>query len=54
MKPLASRYLLLVAFSVLLGACQSTPTVETSVAETRPDGFAQLEQSITSNELATA
>ena len=54
MKPLASRYLLLVAFSVLLGACQSTPTVETSVAETRPDGFAQLEQSIASNELATA
>ena len=54
MKPLASRYLLLVAFSVLLGACQSTPTVETSVADTQPDGFAQLEQSIAGNELATA
>lgn len=54
MKPLASRYLLLVAFSVLLGACQSTPTVETPVADTQPDGFAQLEQSIAGNELATA
>ncbi|MBI6851383.1 hypothetical protein K5D34_10795 [Pseudomonas cichorii] len=54
MKPLASRYLLLFAFSILLGACQSAPTVETPVAEAQPDGFAQLEQSITSNELATA
>jgi hypothetical protein len=54
MKPFASRYLLLAAFSVLLAACQGTPTVETPVSETAPDGFAQLEQSITSNELATA
>lgn len=54
MKPLASRYLLLVAFSVLLGACQSTPTVETPAAQTQPDEFAQLDQSIASNELATA
>jgi len=54
MKPFASRYLLLAAFSVLLAACQGTPTVEPPVSETAPDGFAQLEQSITSNELATA
>lgn len=54
MKPLASRYLLLVAFSVLLGACQSAPTVETPVTDSQPDGFAQLDQSIASNELATA
>lgn len=54
MKPSASRYLLLVAFSVLLGACQSSPTVETPVAVAQPDGFEQLEQSISSNELATA
>ena len=54
MKPLASRYLLLVAFSVLLGACQSAPTVETPVTDSQPDGFAQLDQSIAGNELATA
>jgi hypothetical protein len=54
MKPFAFRYLLLAAFSVLLAACQGTPTVEPPVSETAPDGFAQLEQSITSNELATA
>ncbi|MCD5970005.1 PA5502 family lipoprotein [Pseudomonas quasicaspiana] len=54
MKPFASRYLLLAAFSVLLAACQSAPTVEAPVPATEADGFAQLEQSITSNELATA
>ncbi len=54
MKPFASRYLLLAAFSVLLAACQSAPSVDTPVAATEPDGFAQLEQSITTNELATA
>ena len=54
MKPLAPRHLLLIAFSILLGACQSAPTVETPVAEAQPSGFAQLDQSITSNELATA
>ena len=54
MKPFASRYLLLAAFSVLLAACQSAPTVDAPVLATPPDGFAQLEQSITSNELATA
>lgn len=54
MKPFASRYLLLAAFSILLGACQSAPTVEAPAPETPPDAFAQLEQSITSSELATA
>ena len=54
MKPFASRYLLLAAFSVLLAACQSAPTVDAPALATPPDGFAQLEQSITSNELATA
>ena len=54
MKPFASRYLLLAAFSVLLAACQSAPTADAPVLATPPDGFAQLEQSITTNELATA
>lgn len=54
MKLFASRYLLLAAFSVLLAACQSTPTAQTPVPASEPDAFAQLEQSITSNELATA
>ena len=53
MKPFASRYLLLAAFSTLLVACQSKPTdAPTPVAA--PDAFAQLEQTIASNELATA
>jgi len=54
MKPFASRYLLLVAFSLLLGACQSTPPVDTSVPDARVAAIAALEQSISSNELATA
>lgn len=54
MKPFTSRHLLLAAFSILLGACQSAPTVEAPAPKTSPDAFAQLEQSITSNELATA
>jgi hypothetical protein len=54
MKPFVSRYLLLAAFSFLLVACQSAPTVEAPAPETPPDGFAQLEQNIASNELATA
>jgi len=54
MKPFASRYLLLAAFSILLGACQSAPTVETPAAATEPTGFEQLEQNIASSELATA
>ena len=53
MKPFASRYLLLVAFSLLLGACQSTPPV-TQAPDTRGPAIAQLEQSLASNELATA
>ncbi|EJM53618.1 hypothetical protein PMI28_04111, partial [Pseudomonas sp. GM48] len=32
MKSFASRYLLLVAFSLLLGACQSTPPAATEAA----------------------
>lgn len=54
MKPFASRYLLLAAFSILLGACQSTPQVEAPASTQAPDAFAQLEQSINSKELATA
>ncbi|MGE7957995.1 PA5502 family lipoprotein [Pseudomonas sp. NPDC089530] len=52
MKPFASRYLLLVAFSLLLGACQSTPPVE--APDARATAIAQLQQSIASSELATA
>ncbi len=54
MKPFASRYLLLVAFSLLLGACQSTPPVDTAVPDARVAAIAALEKSISSNELATA
>ncbi|WP_409317851.1 PA5502 family lipoprotein [Pseudomonas sp. KCJK9016] len=53
MKPFASRYLLLVAFSVLLGACQSSPPVA-EVPDARATAIAQLEQSLASSELATA
>jgi hypothetical protein len=53
MKPFASRYLLLVAFTVLLGACQSTPPVA-EVPDARATAIAQLEQSLASSELATA
>ncbi|MDT8908164.1 hypothetical protein SAMN03159376_04358 [Pseudomonas sp. NFACC09-4] len=53
MKPFASRYLLLVAFSLLLGACKSSPPV-TQAPDTRGPAIAQLEQSLASNELATA
>ncbi|MFJ7313866.1 PA5502 family lipoprotein [Pseudomonas sp. NPDC098747] len=53
MKPFASRYLLLVAFTVLLGACQSTPPVA-KVPDARATAIAQLEQSLASSELATA
>lgn len=54
MKPFASRYLLLVAFSVLLGACQSTPPAATEAPDARAAAIAQLEQSLASSELATA
>jgi hypothetical protein len=53
MKPFASRYLLLVAFSLLLGACQSTPPA-TETPDARAAAIAQLEQSLASSELATA
>ncbi|RON05592.1 hypothetical protein BK659_21040 [Pseudomonas brassicacearum] len=53
MKPFASRYLLLVAFSLLLGACQSTPPAP-AVPDARATAIAQLEQSLASSELATA
>jgi len=54
MKPFASRYLLLVAFSLLLGACQSTPPAATEVPDARATAIAQLQQNIASSELATA
>ena len=54
MKPFASRYLLLVAFSLLLGACQSTPPVAPEATGARATAIAQLEQSLASSELATA
>jgi len=53
MKPFASRYLLLAAFSVLLSACQSKP-VEQPAPVAAPDAYQQLEQNIASSELATA
>ena len=54
MKSSASRYLLLVAFSLLLGACQSTPPAAPEVSESRAAAITQLEQSLASDELATA
>jgi len=53
MKPFASRYLLLAAFSLILTACASKP-VESPAVPAAPDGWQQLQQSIASNELATA
>lgn len=50
MKPFASRYLLLAAFSLVLAACQSKPA--DTAAE--PDAYQQLGQSIASSDLATA
>nr|WP_314524045.1 PA5502 family lipoprotein [uncultured Pseudomonas sp.] len=54
MKLFTSRYLLLVAFSLLLGACQSTPPATPEVTDARAAAIAQLEQSLASSELATA
>lgn len=54
MKPFTSRYLLLAAFSLLLGACQSTPPVAPEVPDARAAAIAQLEQNLASSELATA
>ncbi|MGX1124508.1 outer membrane protein assembly factor BamD (BamD/ComL family) [Pseudomonas sp. HLS-6 TE3448] len=53
MKPFASRYLLLAAFSLALAACSSNPAQSTPVPAA-PDAWQQLEQSIASSELATA
>jgi hypothetical protein len=53
MKPYASRYLLLAAFTILLAACQSKP-VEAPVPVAPPDEYQQLEKNIASSELATA
>ena len=54
MKLFNSRYLLLAAFSLLLGACQSTPSGDTPVPDARAVAIAQLEQNLASSELATA
>ncbi|MFJ4051886.1 PA5502 family lipoprotein [Pseudomonas sp. NPDC089743] len=53
MKPFASRYLLVAAFSLFLAACSSAP-VEQTGAPAQADAWQQLQQSINSNELATA
>ncbi|QBF24497.1 hypothetical protein EXN22_01900 [Pseudomonas tructae] len=53
MKPFASRYLLLAAFSLILAACSSTPA-DNAAGTAQPDAWQQLEQSIASSELATA
>ena len=54
MKLFNSRYLLLAAFSFLLGACQSTPSGDSPVPDARATAIAQLEQNLASSELATA
>ena len=54
MKLFNSRYLLLAAFSLLLGACQSTPTADQLAQHQRAAAIAQLEQNLASSELATA
>ncbi|MFJ2983649.1 MULTISPECIES: PA5502 family lipoprotein [unclassified Pseudomonas] len=53
MKPFASRYLLVAAFSLFLAACTRAP-VEQASAPAQADAWQQLQQSITTNELATA
>ncbi|GGU47979.1 lipoprotein [Pseudomonas laurentiana] len=53
MKPFASRYLLLAAFSLALAACSSNPA-DSTASPAVPDAWQQLEQSIASSELATA
>ena len=54
MKLFNFRYLLLAAFSLLLGACQSTPSADTTAVDARAAAIAQLEQNLASSELATA
>ncbi len=53
MKPFASRYLLVAAFSLFLAACSNAP-VEQATAPAQADAWQQLQQNIASNELATA
>ncbi len=53
MKLFASRYLLVAAFSLFLAACSHAP-VEQAAAPAQADPWQQLQQSIASNELATA
>ncbi|MBZ3666072.1 PA5502 family lipoprotein [Pseudomonas monteilii] len=53
MKPFASRYLLVAAFSLFLAACSSAP-VEQAAVPAQADAWQQLQQNISSNELATA
>jgi len=54
MKLFNARYLLLAAFSLLLGACQSTPPAAPQAPDARAAAIAQLEQNLASSELATA
>ena len=54
MKLFNYRYVLLAAFTVLLGACQSTPTADQLAQQQRVAAIAQLEQNLASSELATA
>jgi len=54
MKLFNSRYLLLAAFTLLLGACQSTPSADNPVPDARAEAIATLEQNLASSELATA
>ena len=54
MKLFNARYLLLAAFSLLLGACQSTPPAAPQAPDARSAAIAQLEQNLASSELATA
>ena len=47
MKPFASRYLLVAAFSLFLAACSSAP-VEQADAPAQADAWQQLQQNIAS------
>lgn len=53
MKPFASRFLLVAVFSLFLAACSSTPSGQSN-APAQTDAWQALQQSIASNELATA
>ena len=54
MKPFTSRYLLLAAFSLLLGACQSTPPAAPAARPPRAVAIAKLHKTESRYELATA